>query len=209
MYLLDLRKDYHVHCNYNDHSSKELTIENVTRYAEEINLNTLAFTEHVRKNSDWIQNYLEEIDRIVSSGTSMTIISGFEAKILKDGTVDFPSEYEGYFLIASFHTNFYDKQDWFSALMSAISLPYVKVIGHLAPEESFELTNNELIELSTLLNKNEKTVEINAKYRRPPMKWLRIFKDNKVNFHLGSDAHTLTEVGNFNSITNLIEFINN
>jgi putative hydrolase len=209
MYLLDLRKDYHVHCNYNDHSSKELTIENVTRYAEEINLNTLAFTEHVRKTSDWIPNYLEEIDRIVSSGTGMTIISGFEAKILKDGTVDFPSEYEGYFLIASFHTNFYDKQDWFSALMSAISLPYVKVIGHLAPEESFELTNNELIELSTLLNKNEKTVEINAKYRRPPMKWLRIFKDNKVNFHLGSDAHTLTEVGNFNSITNLIEFINN
>ncbi len=207
--MLDLKKDYHVHCNYNDHSSQELSIEKVTRYAEEINLNTLAFTEHVRKTSDWIPNYLEEIDRIVSSGTKMTIISGFEAKILKDGTVDFPSEYEGYFLIASFHTNFYDKQDWLSALMSAISLPYVKVIGHLAAEESFELTDNELIELSTLLNENEKTVEINAKYRRPPKKWLRIFKDNKVNFHLGSDAHSLTEVGNFNSITNLIEFINN
>lgn len=209
MRLLDLKKDYHVHCNYNDHSSQELSIEKVSRYAEEINLNTLAFTEHVRKTSDWIPNYLEEIDRIVSSGTKTTIISGFEAKILKDGTVDFPSEYEGYFLIASFHTNFYDKQDWFSALTSAISLPYVKVIGHLAPEESFELTDNELIELSTLLNKNEKTVEINSKYRRPPMKWLRIFKDNKVNFHLGSDAHSLTEVGNFNSITNLIEFVNN
>jgi putative hydrolase len=209
MHLLDLKKDYHVHCNYNDHSSKELSIENVTRYAEEINLNTLAFTEHVRKTSDWIPKYLEEIDRIVSSGTRMTLISGFEAKILKDGMVDFPSEYEGYFLIASFHTNFYDKQDWLSALRSAISLPYVKVIGHLAPEESFELTESELIELSTLLNKNEKSVEINAKYRRPPMKWLRIFKDNNVNFHLGSDAHSLTEVGNFNSITNLIEFINN
>ncbi|HEX2305943.1 MAG TPA: PHP domain-containing protein [Nitrososphaeraceae archaeon] len=207
--MLDLKKDYHVHCNYNDHSSQELSIEKVTRYAEEINLNTLAFTEHVRKTSDWIPNYLEEIDRIVASGTKMTIISGFEAKILKDGTVDFPSEYEGYFLIASFHTNFDVKHDWLSALTSAISLPYVKVIGHLAPEQSFELTDNELIELSTLLNENEKTVEINAKYRRPPMKWLRIFKDNKVNFHLGSDAHSLTEVGNFNSITNLIEFINN
>jgi putative hydrolase len=209
MRLLDLKKDYHVHCNYNDHSSQELSIEKVTGYAEEINLNTLAFTEHVRKTSDWIPNYLEEIDRIVSSGTRITIISGFEAKILRDGTVDFPSEYEGYFLIASFHTMFHDKQDWMSALTSAISLPYVKVIGHLAPEESFELTDNELIELSTLLKENEKTVEINAKYRRPPMKWLRIFKDNNVNLHLGSDAHSLTEVGNFNSITNLIEFINN
>jgi putative hydrolase len=60
-----------------------------------------------------------------------------------------------------------------------------------------------------LLKENEKTVEINAKYRRPPMKWLRIFKENDVDLHLGSDAHRLAEIGNFNSITNLIEFINN
>jgi histidinol phosphatase-like PHP family hydrolase len=209
MRLLDLKKDYHVHSNYNDHSSQELSIENVTRHAEKINLNTLAFTEHVRKTSHWIPKYLEEIDRIVSSGTRMTIISGFEAKILNDGTVDFPSEYEGYFLIASFHTKFYNKQNWLAALKSAISLQHVKVIGHLAPEESFELTADELIELSMLLKENEKTVEINAKYRRPPMNWLRIFKENEVNLHLGSDAHRLTEIGNFNPITNLIEFINN
>ena len=71
MHLLDLKKDYHVHSNYNDHSPQELSIENVTRYAEKIELNTLAFTEHVRKTSDWIPRYLEEIDRIVSSGTKM------------------------------------------------------------------------------------------------------------------------------------------
>lgn len=207
--MLDLKKDYHVHSNYNDHSPQELSIEKVTRYAEKVNLNTLAFTEHVRKTSEWIPKYLDEIDRIVSSGSKMTLISGFEAKILKDGTVDFPSEYEGYFLIASFHTKFYNKHDWLLALNSAISLPFVNVIGHLAPEESFDLTYNELIELSQLLRVNDKTVEINAKYCRPPMKWLRIFKKNNVHFHLGSDAHSLTEIGNFSSITNLIDLINN
>ena len=207
--MLDLKKDYHVHSNYNDHSPQELTIEKVTRYGEEINLNTLAFTEHVRKTSEWIPKYLEEIDRMISSGSKMTIISGFEAKILKDGTVDFPPEYEDYFLIASFHTKFYDKHLWLSALKSAISLPFVNVIGHLAPEESFDLTDNELIELSQLLKRNDKTVEINAKYARPPMKWLRVFNENKVNLHLGSDAHSLTDVGNFRSITNLINWINN
>ncbi len=208
MHLLDLKKDYHVHSNYNDHSPQELSIEKVTRYAEKIDLNTLAFTEHVRKTSDWIPRYLEEIERIVSSGTKITIISGFEAKILKDGTVDFPTEYEGHFLIASFHTRYNNKENWLSALKSAIALPYVNVIGHLAPEESFDLTDDELVELSQLLKLNNKTVEINAKYRRPPMNWLRIFKDNNVNFHLGSDAHNLDEVGNFNSITNLIEYVN-
>ena len=84
----------------------------------------------------------------------------------------------------------------------------MSVIGHLAPEESFDLTEDELVELSQLLKTNRKTVEINAKYQRPPMKWLRVFKDNNINFHLGSDAHNLCEVGNFNSITNLIEYIN-
>ena len=206
--MLDLKKDYHVHSNYNDHSPQELSIEKVTRYAEKIDLSTLAFTEHVRKTSDWIPRYLEEIDKIVSSGTKTTIISGFEAKILKDGTVDFPTEYEGHFLIASFHTRYNNKEDWLSALRSVIALPYVNVIGHLAPEESFDLTDDELVELSQLLKLNYKIVEINAKYRRPPMEWLRVFKDNKVNFHLGSDAHNLTEVGNFNSINNLIEYVN-
>lgn len=206
--MIDLKKDYHVHSNYNDHSPQELSIEKVTRYAEKIDLSTLAFTEHVRKTSDWIPRYLEEIDKIVSSGTKTTIISGFEAKILKDGTVDFPTEYEGHFLIASFHTRYNNKEDWLSALKSVIALPYVNVIGHLAPEESFDLTDDELVELSQLLKLNYKIVEINAKYRRPPMEWLRIFKDNKVNFHLGSDAHNLTEVGNFNSINNLIEYVN-
>ena len=206
--LLDLKRDYHVHSNYNDHSPQELSIENVTTYADEINLKTLAITEHVRKSSDWIPRYLEEIDKIVSSGIKVTLISGFEAKILKDGTVDFPSEYEGYFLIASFHTNFHDKQDWLCALKSTITLPFVRVIGHLAPESSFDLTDNELIELAQLLKSYDKTVEINAKYRRPPMKWLQIFKENNVNFHLGSDAHSLDEIGNFKSITNLIDFIN-
>ena len=206
--MLDLKRDYHVHSNYNDHSPQELSIENVTTFADEINLKTLAITEHVRKSSDWIPRYLEEIDKIVSSGIKVTLISGFEAKILKDGTVDFPSEYEGYFLIASFHTNFHDKQDWLCALKSTITLPFVRVIGHLAPETSFDLTDNELIELAQLLKSYDKTVEINAKYRRPPMKWLQIFKENNVNFHLGSDAHSLDEIGNFKSITNLIDFIN-
>jgi histidinol phosphatase-like PHP family hydrolase len=209
MRMLDLKKDYHVHSNYNDHSPQELSIENVTRYAEEISLNTIAFAEHVRKTSDWIPRYLEEIDKMVSTGTKLTLISGFEAKILKDGTVDFPNEYEGHFLIASFHSKYNNKREWLSALKSAICLPYVKVIGHLAPEESFDLTDGELVELSQLLRTNSKTVEINAKYKRPPMKWLRIFKDNKVNFHLGSDAHKLSEVGNFEAIANLIDYVDN
>jgi histidinol phosphatase-like PHP family hydrolase len=123
MHLLDLKKDYHVHCNYNDHSPQDLSVERVTRYAETINLKTLAFTEHVRRTSDWIPKYLEDIDRIISSGTKMKIIAGFEAKILKDGSVDVPQEYEGHFLIASFHTKYYNKRDWLFSLNQLFHYP--------------------------------------------------------------------------------------
>ena len=41
----------------------------------------------------------------------------------------------------------------------------------------------------------------------PPLHWLRIFKEKNVNFHLASDAHRLEDVGNFDPILNLINFV--
>ena len=61
---MNIKEDYHVHCNYNDHSMPDLTIQNVLKRAKEIDLETLAFTEHVRKTSDWIPKYLKEIETV-------------------------------------------------------------------------------------------------------------------------------------------------
>ena len=77
----------------------------------------------------------------------------------------------------------------------------------MAPEESFDLDSSELNELCDLIVKYNVTVELNAKYRRPPLLWLRVFKEKNVNFHLASDAHRLEDVGNFESIVNLINFV--
>jgi histidinol phosphatase-like PHP family hydrolase len=81
------------------------------------------------------------------------------------------------------------------------------VIGHLAPESSFQLDAKEIEEFAELINKNEKIVEVNAKYRRPPENWIKIFSKNGVKFHLGSDAHSLNEIGDYKSITKLIKLI--
>jgi putative hydrolase len=205
---LDLLKDYHVHCNYNDHSAPDLTVKNAVRYAEKIGLKALAFAEHVRSTSDWIPAYLRDVESI-SAETDMDILAGFEAKILRDGSVDCPAKYASdYFLIASFHTVYGDKQLWLCALEKAVQNENVDVIGHIAPEATFSLDLEEVKNLAGLIASNGKRVEINAKYKRPPAEWLRVFKKEGVDFHLASDAHALHEIGQFKAVEDLIRIAN-
>jgi putative hydrolase len=204
--MLSMKEDYHIHCNYNDHSSPDLTVSNVVKQAQNMGLKVIAFAEHVRKTSDWIPKYLDEIERISSSDNTIKVIPGFEAKILIDGSIDCSEKYaEKYFVIASFHTQYNDKQVWLHALEKAIENPNVDVIGHIAPEPSFTLEPKEIEQLSNLIVQNKKTVELNAKYHRPPIDWIKILRKNKVHFHLGSDAHSLDQVGRFEKISDLIE----
>ncbi|HYY49245.1 MAG TPA: PHP domain-containing protein [Nitrososphaeraceae archaeon] len=208
MQQLNIKEDYHVHCNYNDHSAADLTIQNVLKYAKRIGLQTLAFTEHVRKTSEWIPKYLEEIERSkrdYDNDNNLKVISGFEAKILKDGSINCLEEYSrNHFLIASFHNNYNDKQVWVNALKRAIENPQVNVIGHIAPEPTFTLQYSEVDELAHLIAENKKIVEVNAKYHRPPSDWILILKKRGVKFHLGSDAHSLHQIGQFESVSDLI-----
>ncbi|HKR72835.1 MAG TPA: PHP domain-containing protein [Candidatus Nitrosocosmicus sp.] len=205
--LLNKQEDMHIHCNYNDHSDSNLTASNIIRVAEEKNLTRIAITEHVRKSSDWTRKYLDDVSGQVSK-SKLKILAGFEAKILQNGEIDCPEEYlcNNYFIVASFHTK-YAKEQWYSALIEAIKNPFVNVIGHLAPEIGFGLSNSEIEKLGDLLVAHNKIVEINAKYIRPPINFLEIFKSQGVKFHLGSDAHSLKDIGNFNRINHLINLL--
>ena len=205
MKIMNLKEDYHVHTNYNDHSDSNLTVKNVVKEAERKGLQIIALTEHVRESSQWIHNYLNEISNYKEK-TNVKVIPGFEAKILSDGNIDCREEIaRDYFIIASFHTNYYEKVMWINALKKVIKNKYVNVIGHLAPESSFQINTEEIEEFAKLLRKHDKIVEINAKYKRPPENWVKIFIKKGVKFHLGSDAHSLDAIGNYKSIIKLIK----
>ena len=207
--MLNLKEDYHVHTNYNDHSSPDLNVESAVRYAESIGLQKMAFTEHVRKESNWIGRYVKEIERS-NTRPNLKLITGFEAKILRDGSIDCLATYsEEYFVIASFHTIYGNKRVWMEAIKNVIRNPDVNVIGHLAPEPSFSLDDEELTEICELLKQHGKIVELNAKYNRPPMDWVIKFKEHNIEFHLGSDAHSLSEIGEFSRILKLVQFVRN
>ena len=214
--MIDLESDYHIHANYNDHSSPDLTITNIILRAKSMKLKNIAITEHVRKSSDWVEKYVNEIMQSVNNeyddndnlNNNLKVITGFEAKILKNGEIDCHDKYmKKYFIIASFHTIYNDKSIWLNALKSAIKNPNVDVIGHLAPEQTFTLETNEIEELADLLRSNNKIIELNAKYCRPPVEIIKIFDKYGVRFHLGSDAHSLHEIGEFKRLKDLIAAI--
>ena len=205
--LLDRYEDMHIHCSYNDHSDADLTTPNIIRIAEQRNLKRIAITEHVRKSSEWTREYVDELSGHIPN-SRVKVVLGFEAKILENGEIDCPQEYlsNDYFIIASFHTK-YSKDKWYSALVEAIKNPFVNVIGHLAPEVGFNVNDHEIEKLGELIVANKKVVELNSKYVRPPIQFLKVFKSQGVRFHLGSDAHSLKEIGDFNRINHLINFI--
>jgi putative hydrolase len=204
---MNLKEDYHIHTNYNDHSASNLTVKNVVMEAERKGLETIAITEHVRETSKWIPSYLIDISNYIQK-TNVKVIPGFEAKILSDGNIDCREEIaRDYFIIASFHTKYHDKAIWINALTKAIENKYVNVIGHLSPESSFQIDSKEIEEFAELLIEHGKIVELNAKYQMPPESWIKIFIKRGVKFHLGSDAHSLNEIGNYESIIKLIKLI--
>jgi histidinol phosphatase-like PHP family hydrolase len=205
--LVNIKEDFHVHTSYNDHSSPNLNIASAVEYADSIGLKTLAFTEHVRRESNWVNSYVNEIERN-NTKRNLKLITGFEAKILRDGSIDCLPKYSAdYFVIASFHTIYGNKEIWMNAIKSAIKNPDVNVIGHLAPESTFSLNNEELVEICQLFKEHGKIVELNAKYNRPPLDWVLKFKEYGVEFHLGSDAHSLNEIGEFSRILKLVQLV--
>jgi putative hydrolase len=206
---MNLKEDYHIHTNYNDHSAPNLTVKNIIKEAERKGLELIALTEHVRKTSEWIPQYLNEISEYKRK-SKLNVVTGFEAKIISDGNIDCRDDIaRDYFIIASFHTKYYEKSIWINDLKKAIENKYINVIGHLAPESSFHFDTKEIVEFGKLIKKNKKIVEINAKYRRPPENWIKTFFKMGVKFHLGSDAHSLNEIGNYESIMKLIKLIKN
>jgi putative hydrolase len=204
---LDILEDYHVHSSYNDHSALDLTVKNALDRAAEVGLKTLAFTEHVRRSSSWVPQYIKEIKNLRESSMTNVII-GFEAKILSDGSIDCLEEYsEAYFIIASFHSVYSDKKKWMDALIKTIENPHVNVIGHLAPEPTFHIDGAEIDFIASRIVLHEKIVEINAKYHRPPRDWILSFREKGVKFHLGSDAHSISEIGRFEKVSDLIHLL--
>lgn len=80
-----VRVDYHMHTYFSDGES---SVQEYASKAQELGLEEIAITDHVWQSSEWVDEYVDEIDR-VNQASSVVIHSGLEAKVIDtQGNVD-------------------------------------------------------------------------------------------------------------------------
>ena len=90
--IMDLAVDAHVHSTVSDGRDDPAT--NVA-VAVSRDLHTLGLVDHVRRDTTWVQDYVEVVDRL-NRTSPILVTAGIEAKLLgTSGLLDMPSSIQG------------------------------------------------------------------------------------------------------------------
>jgi len=210
--------DLHIHSQY---SHGKGSIQDIIKVGITKNLDYLAITEHVRFQSSWFASFLSEMEA-AQKEKHIEVLSGIESKVLDfcgrlDATERMVQTVD--LIVASVHRipTFHDmsgdlvvekvNQDrayvvdlYLRALSGIASNPEVDVAGHpfhlLKAMGVKKIGREYKIELAKLFSISEKAVEVNSFYHVPDLEFLKICVREGVRISIGSDAHTLEDVGN-------------
>src|SRR6476660_8170505 len=82
----DLNVDYQMHTNYTD---GERSIFEILEECSNRHLRSVAFTEHVRRSTDWFDKFADDVAETAKQFPDIQVFGGCEAKALDyDGTLD-------------------------------------------------------------------------------------------------------------------------
>jgi putative hydrolase len=70
--MLNTKEDCHIHCNYNNHSSPDLTVSNVVKYAENIGLRVILLPSMLEKHQIGFLDILTKYDVLAATGTALS-----------------------------------------------------------------------------------------------------------------------------------------
>jgi len=207
--------DYQMHTTYSD---GEDSLEEMVSAAQDLGLQSIAVTDHVRKNSDWFTDYVSKIKALQKIYPDMDIKIGFEAKALNTmGELDATEEMiststmrlgamhripnsETPGDIMSNDEAMLDKQRsyglWLKTMKNLIQNPHVDAIPHpmrLIFRCELELRESDLHDLFELCKKYSTKMELTAKMpetNEPILKHLTKHPGHKSVMQFGSDAHS-------------------
>jgi histidinol phosphatase-like PHP family hydrolase len=207
------RWDLHAHTQFVDgmHSVKEMIDA-----AEDKGLELFAITEHVRSGAHrWWPDYIRQM-REERLHRRMRVLIGMEVNAIgRSGTVDVPEAlWEDAELVLGAIHGYYD--DWWVKIPEgslsreealtyetgkAIGLcyhPQVHVLSHpgwLFEKHYGEMPENELRILFRTAKETSTAIEVNGGYLRNPKRFLKILVDENPKVSLGSNAHSMHEIG--------------
>ena len=190
-----LSGEWHIHTSYTDGAN---SVDDYCKRAVELGIPLVAFTEHVRRRLSYDFNaYLEDIDR-AREQYDLIVLSGCEAKVLPDGTLDVDDSIlkQVDYPIFAFHSFPKDIEVYLDALYNVLKNPYVNTWAHpgvFLKRAGLNLPENKLSRVFKVLSDNEVLTELNAKYNAPSDAWISLARQHRVNFVRGSDCHRIEE----------------
>lgn len=200
----EIKGDFHVHSNWSDGTS---SIEEIAKFAHEFGYEYIAITDHSKSmkiahglDEKRLEQQIKYI-RDYNKKSEIKVLAGIEVDILPDGNLDMPNEIlkELDWVIASIHTRF--SEDATERLLSAISNPYVKSIGHptgrmIFQREAYPVNWDKVFSEAA---KRGVVFEINAQQDRLDLPDYLVRKakyEYGLKFAIGTDAHHLGQLRN-------------
>ena len=198
----DVKSVIHSHSNWSDGVN---TIEEMAKECISKGYQYLVISDH-SKSATYANGLSEErireqhryIDDLNNKLAPFKIFKSIECDILNDGNLDYTNETLAWFdlIIASVHSNLKMSEDKAMArLMSAISNPFVTILGHmtgrlLLSRKGYPLDHKKIIDACAV---NRIAIEINAHPRRLDMdwRWIEYATEKNVLLSINPDAHNL------------------
>jgi len=188
--------EWHAHTSFTDGTA---TVDDMCRSAAGMGVPLVAFTEHVRRSLDYDMGLLlEQIDR-ARGEYDLTLLSGCEAKVLPDGTLDVAEEVLSSvdYPIFAYHSFPADKGLFLSSLRSVIASGRAHTWAHpgtFTARTGIALSEDELREVMRLMSRHQVAMEINTRYMTPERRWVELAKEEGVAMVRGSDVHSLADM---------------
>ncbi len=200
--LSNLRGVLHNHTNASDGRN---SLREMVEAAADLGLEYLGIADHSK--SSFQANGLDEIrlrsqireiaDLNASKEFPITVLSGTECDILKDGSLDFPDELLASldYVVASVHSSFTQiEADMTRRMIRAMENPYVTILGHptgrlLLEREPYP------VDIPAILDAAAATgtiIELNANPSRLDLdwRWWPLAKEKGVRCAISPDAHS-------------------
>lgn len=212
------KADFHTHSSFSD---GEDSIEELVKAAIDLRLEALAITDHVRRETNWLDDYVKEIDRIRGVyGKKIDIYSGIEAKAIDlEGNIDARPEFGDKvdIILGAVHRiptakdEYMRTEDvrrdketalrlWMNATSALIRNPKVTILAHpcaYLKKADMTLPKEMKALLATEAARNRKIFEKNLKYDTPDKEFLKLLEEKNVLMITGSDAHSADELCGF------------
>ncbi|HJN62264.1 MAG TPA: PHP domain-containing protein [Candidatus Parcubacteria bacterium] len=205
-------QDTHLHSKFS--YDGENSIEEMVKTAIKLGLKEIAFTEHVEKNTKWVDKFVKEIKRVQRKYPQVKIYSGIEAKVIDlNGNIDATNKVfkKVDLVLGSFHRIPKAKEKylvheeilsdkkralhlWYRAMIELQKNKNVDIIAHptaMLKKYEIRLPNSMKKAIVKNAKKYKKVFEFNKKYKVPDKEFLSMLRKKKVKITYGSDSHNI------------------